>query len=92
MSDDMLTAAEYHREYLQLPVDDLYCYTMQWATVFLNQEFAPARDISFELKVLRDNFSGTRMDRSFATHEITDPSSISPLEYGSVLTQCQPVL
>ena len=93
MSDDMLTAAEYHLEYLQSPVDDLYSfyYTMQWAAVLHDKEFAH-KNIPFELKILRGNISGTRKDRSFATHEITYPSSISPLKYGSVLTQCQPVL
>ena len=93
MSDDILTAAEYGRDYLQSPVDDLYSfyYTMQWAAVFHDQEFA-AEDIPFELKILREKLLGTQMDRSFATSKITAPLSRTPLEYGSVLSTCQPVL
>ena len=53
MSDDVLTAAEYRSDYLQSPVDDLFFfyYTMQWAAVFHDQEFA-AEDIPFDLKIL----------------------------------------
>jgi len=42
MSDDILTASDDNHEYLQSPVDDLFSfyYTMQWAAVFHNQEFA----------------------------------------------------
>ena len=82
MSDDILTAVEYGRDYLQSPVDDLYSfyYTMQWAAVFHDKEFAH-KNIPFELKILRPKLSATRMDRSFATHEISDPSSISPLKF-----------
>ena len=93
MSDDILTAAELRRNYLQSPVDDLYSfyYTMQWAAAFHDQEFA-AIDIPADLKFLRNNLLGIYMIRSFATTQITDPSPLSPLHYGSFLTQCQPVL
>ena len=93
MSDDMLTAAEDFLDYLQSPLDDLYSfyYTMQWAAVLHDKEFAD-KDIPYGLKKLRQKLSATQMDRLFVTHQITAPSSISPLEYGSVLTQCQPVL
>ena len=93
MSDDILIAAEYCRDYLQSPVDDLYSfyYSMQWAAAFHDQELG-AKDIPFELKTFRDDLLGDRKDRLFATFQITGPSSLSPLEYGSVLTQCHPVL
>ena len=92
MSDDMLTSAEYHLEYLQSPVDDLYSfyYTMQWAAVLHDKEFAH-KDIPFELKILRQKLSGTQMDRSFATSKIIAPLSRTHL-YGSVLSNCRPVL
>ena len=56
MSDDVLTAAEYRSDYLQSPVDDLFSfyYTMQWAAVFHDQEFA-AEVIPFDLKILWGN-------------------------------------
>ena len=95
MSDDSLIASKYCRDYLQSPVDDLYSfyYTMQWAAVFHNQEFAAKdKDIPFELKILREKLLGTQSNRSFATTQITAPSSLTPLEYGLVLTQCQPLL
>ena len=63
---------------------------MQWAAVYHDHEFA-AKDILFELKLLRKNLLGTQDNKSFATTEITTPSSLSPLDYGSLLTQCQPV-
>ena len=94
MSDDMLTAAEYHLEYLQSPVDDLYSfyYTMQWAAVFHEPEFATARDIPLELNILRQKLSATQMDRLFVTLQITDPLSLRPREYGQVIAKCQPLL
>ena len=64
---------------------------MQWAAVYHDHEFA-AKDILFELKLLRKKLLGTQDNKSFATTEITTPSSLSPLDYGSLLTQCQPVL
>jgi hypothetical protein len=89
----MLTAAEHRRDYLQSPVDDLFSfyYTLQWAAVFHDGEF-DGKDIPFELKLSREKLLGTQDNRSFATTEITTPPSLTPLEYGSVLTQCQPVL
>ena len=95
MSDDSLIASKYRRDYLQSPVDDLYSfyYTMQWAAVFHNQEFAAKeKDIPFELKILRENLLGTQSDRSFVTTEIVDPSRLRPRECGSVVSNCQPVL
>ena len=93
MSDDILTAAEDGRDYLQSPVDDLYSfyYTMQWAAVFHNQEFA-ANDIPYGLKKLREKLLGNQDNRIFTTSKITTPSLLRPREYGSVLASCQPVL
>jgi hypothetical protein len=93
MSDDMLTAAEHRRDYLQSPVDDLYSfyYTLQWAAVFHDGEF-DGKDIPFELKLSREKLLGTQDNRLFTTTRITAPSSLTPLAYGSVVTQCQPVL
>ena len=93
MSDEILTAAELPRIYLQSPVDDLFSfyYTMQWAAVFHDQEFA-ATDIPSELEYLRKKLLGIRDNRLVATIDITAPSPLSPLRYGSFLTQCQPVL
>ena len=95
MSDDILEACEYGRDYLQSPVDDLFSfyYTMQWAAVSHDHEFA-AKDIPFELKVLRDYLSGTqRHSRLHGTvTKITYSSSLRPREYGSVLADCHPVL
>jgi hypothetical protein len=89
----MLIAGEYGDDYLQSPVDDLYSFyhTMQWAAVFHDQGFA-AKDVPIKLKRLRQNFLGDQKDRSFATNEITAPSSLTASEYGSVLTNCQPLL
>ena len=91
MSDDILTTAEYRRDYLQSPVDDLFSfyYTMQQAAVFHDQEFV-AEDIPFDLNILRENLVGS--DRSSTTLQIITPSLYTPLGYGSVLTDCQPVL
>jgi hypothetical protein len=93
MSDDMLIAAEHRRDYLQSPVDDLYSfyYTLQWAAVFHDGEF-DGKNIPFELKLSRENLLGSQMHRLFTTTRITAPSSLTPLAYGSVVTQCQPVL
>ena len=93
MSNDMLTAAEYSDDYLQSPVDDIFSfyYTMQWAAVFHDQDL-PAKDVPIKLKRLREKLLGTQDNRSFATTLITAPSSLSPIEYGSVLADCQPVL
>ena len=93
MSDDILNAAENMDEYLQSPIDDLYSfyYTMQWAAAFHDQEFT-SKDVPKKLKCLRENLLGTYKDRLYATIEITDPSPLSPLDYGSFLTQCEPVL
>ena len=68
MSDDILVVAEYSRHYLQSPVDDLYSfyYKMQWAAVYHDHEFA-AKDIPFELKLLRKRLVGTQDNGSFAT-------------------------
>ena len=91
MSDDMLSAAEHRRDYLQSPLDDLFSfyYTMQWAAIFHNEEFA-GKDIPIELKILRENLLGDRRERT--TLEIIDPLPLRPLEYGSILANCQPVL
>ena len=93
MSDDILKAGDRGRDYLQSPVDDLhsYYYTMQWAAVFHDQGLAD-KDIPLDLKLLREDFLKSRHERSSATFEITSPSSLDPLEYGSVLAHCQPVL
>jgi hypothetical protein len=93
MSDDILDAAEFKDDYLQSPVDDLYSfyYTMQWAASFHDQEFT-AKDVPKKLKALRDGLLGTPRDRYYFTGKITSPSSLSLLEYGSVLVKCQPVL
>jgi hypothetical protein len=91
MSDDMLTAAELRLDYLQSPVDDLYSfyYTLQWAAVFHDRD---SKDVPLKLKLLREKLLGTQDNRSFATTGITAFSSLTPFEYGSVLTQCHPVL
>ena len=93
MSDDILKAEEYGDDYLQSPVDDLYSYyyTMQWAAVFHDQGLA-AKDAPIQLKRLREYFLKSRHERSSATLEIISPSSLDPLEYGSVLAHCQPIL
>ena len=93
MSDDILTAGKYGDDYLQSPVDDLfsYYYTMQWAAVFHDQEFA-ATDVPRKLKMLREHLLGVQNDRLFATTKITSVSSLRPREYGSVVAQCHPVL
>jgi hypothetical protein len=87
----MLTAAEHRLDYLQSPVDDLYSfyYTLQWAAVFHDRD---SKDVPLKLKLLREDLLGTKKDRSYATTGITAPSSLTPPAYGSVLTQCQPVL
>ena len=91
MSDDILNAVEYRHNYLQSPVDDLFSfyYTMQWAAVFRNQEFA-AKDIPFELKILREKLLGN--NRSATTLQITAPSLLFSHEYGLVVAKCHPVL
>ena len=93
MSDDILTAGEYGDDYLQSPVDDLfsYYYTMQWAAVFHDREFA-ATDVPRNLKMLREHLLGVQNDRSFATTKITTAPSVRPREYGSVVAQCHPLL
>ena len=93
MSDDILIASQYSRDYLQSPVDDLFSfyYTMQWAVVFHDQEFA-AKDIPFDLKILRENLLGSRNDRCLTTNEITSPSSLRPHECGSFVARFQPLL
>ena len=90
MSDDSLIASEHRRDYLQSPVDDLYSfyYTMQWAAVFHDQEFA-AKEISFDLKFLRESLLGTQNDRLYVTSQISDSP---PLECGSVVSNCHPML
>ena len=93
MSDGILVAAEIKDDYLRSPVDDLcsFYYTMQWAAFFHDQEFT-AKDVPKKLEYLRNNLFGKYTSRCFATTQITDRSSLSPLDYGSFLTQCQPVL
>ena len=94
MSDDILDAAQIDDDYLQSPVDDLYSfyYTMQWAAVFHNQEFT-GKDVPKKLKIfLRDRLLGTRDNRLYCTSQVISLSPLSPLEYGSVLAKCQPVL
>ena len=93
MSDDMLSAAEDSLDYLQSPLDDLFSfyYTMQWAAVFHDRDFA-AKDIPYGLKKLRENLLGDRRDRLVTTSLIIDPLPLRPLEYGSILANCQPVL
>ena len=74
MSDDILTASQYSLDYLQSPVDDLFSfyYTMQWAAVFHDQEFA-ARDIPFHLKILRETFWDLEMI------DFSPPTKLLPL-------------
>ena len=95
MSDDLLIAVEYRRDYLQSPVDDLYSFyhTLQWAAVFHNQEFA-AKDIPIPsyLEELREKLMGNQDNRLFTTSTITALSPLEPCEYGSVLVNCQPIL
>jgi hypothetical protein len=93
MSDDILTAADSGYDYLQSPVDDLYSfyYTMQWAAVFHNQEFA-AKDVPPKLKLLRENLLGTRYNRLWTTTEIIARIPFKSREHGSVLANCQSVL
>ena len=93
MSDDILTASQYSRDYLQSPVDDLFSfyYTMQWAVVFHNQEFA-TKGIPRGLKKLREKLLGTQDNRLVTTIEITSPSSLRPHEYGSFVARFQPLL
>ena len=94
MSDGVLTAAQHSLDYVQTPIDDLYSfyYTMQWAAVFHDQEFA-AKDIPIELKLLRDSLLGTQNDRFFTTNRITDMDPpLQSHEYGSFLAKCQPLL
>jgi hypothetical protein len=80
-------------DYLQSPVDDLlsYYYTLQWAAVFHDREFA-ATDVPHGLEILREQLLGPQVERLFATIKITAPSSIRPYEFDSVVTQCRPVL
>ena len=93
MSDGLLIAATYSRDYLQSPVDDLYSFyhTLQWAAIFHNQEFV-AKKVPFELQLLRKSLLGDQNSRSFATSKITALLPLTPLKYGSVLAICQPVL
>ena len=91
MSDGILTAVEDGRDYLQSPVDDLYSfyYTMRWAAVFHDREFAD-KDIPYGLQKLREKLLGTQMDRS--TEITDDPSLLRPREYGLFVAKCQPLL
>ena len=93
MSDGILTAAEYHDDYLQSPVDDLFSfyYTMQWAAVFHNQEFS-TKDVPSKLEVSREKLSGTQDNRLLVTSNITALSPLEPDEYGTYLVNCQPML
>ena len=80
MSDGILTVGEYDRDYFQSPVDDFfsYYYTMQRASFFHDQEFA-ANGIPFVLKILREDFLGTKTDRCFGASNIATTSSITSL-------------
>jgi hypothetical protein len=93
MSDDILDAMDEHGDHLQSPVDDLFSlfYTMQWAAVFNNREFA-AQDVPIKLKAFRENLLGTRYHRSHATVTTILEPFLTPQEYGSVLAQCHPLL
>ena len=93
MSDDILYASDLRNSYLQSPVDDLYSfyYTMQWAAVFHNEEFA-AKDVPSHLDIFRKKLLGNQDNRLFVTSKINDLIPLEPLEYGSVLVSCQPVL
>ena len=93
MSDGLLTAATYSRDYLQSPIDDLFSFyhTLQWAAIFHNQEFV-GKKVPFELQLLRRSLLGDQNSRSFATSKITDRSTLRPSDYGSVVTNCQPLL
>jgi hypothetical protein len=93
MSDEILTAGEYGDGYLQSPVDDLfsYYYTMQWAAVFHDREFA-VTDVPRNLKILREHLLGAQNNRLFTTTQITTVLPLRPREYGSVVAQCRPVL
>ena len=64
---------------------------MQWAAIFHNQEFA-AKDIPFELKLLREKLLGDQDNRLHVTTKITALLPLRPREYGSVLANCQPLL
>jgi hypothetical protein len=92
MSDDILSAAERGRDYLQSPLDDLFSfsYTMQWAGAFQDQVFV-GKDISFELEIWCENLLRDRKDRLDTTNQII-LSLLTPLEYGSVLADCKPML
>ena len=93
MSDGILSAAQSGARYLQSPVDDLYSFyfTMQWAAVFHNVEFA-TKDVPLNLEVLRKYLLGNQHNRLFVTSEIIDPLPLKPGEYGSFLAKCQPLL
>src|SRR5277367_4041848 len=94
MSDDLLTATERNRPYLQTPVDDLFSlyYTMQWAAVFHNQEFSAGKDIPSDLRALRKEVSGNRSERASATTEIALSTELEVDEYGQFLVDCHPFM
>ena len=94
MSDDLLYATRLNSAYLQSPVDDLFSlyYTMQWAAVFHNREFATGKDIPVILRALRDDISGDQGARSLATHSIVDPPVLDVDDYGEFVANCHPFL
>ena len=89
MSDDLLRATERRSPYLQSPVDDLFSlyYTMQWAAVFHNREFAVGKDIPQYLHALRKNISGPLRLRATLL-----PARLEVHKYGQFLVDCHPFL
>jgi hypothetical protein len=92
MSDDLLRATELNLSYLQSPVDELFSlyYTMQWAAVFHNREFATGKDIPILLRAVREDISGDQRARS--TNQIVNPGVLRECDYGHFLADCHPFL
>ena len=92
MSDGLLRATDLNLRYLQSPVDDLFSlyYTMQWAAVFHNREFATGKDIPILLCAVRQDISGDQRARS--TNSIVNSRVLRERDYGHFLAKCHPFL
>jgi hypothetical protein len=92
MSDDILVAAQYRRDYLQSYVDDLFSfyYTMQWAAVFTIRSSLLKIFLWISKYCARTFWELERIDLSPPNEVLF--FKFSPREYGSILADYQPVL